>query len=170
MATEDLKSAQITDMDALPRVAANARLSGQHLMVATATITSVLSAAQVGSKYRMVRLPQNAVVHRVFLTSDDMGTTGDTDVGIYLVRGGAVVDANHFATAQDVNAAIRNRIDVTHNGATAGAYVIEKAEQPLWEALGHTANQYPEGYDVVLTITEDTSSVGDMTIEVWYTV
>lgn len=167
MVTEALKSAQITTMDAInPRTKAHARLTGDEMRIKKATVATVLSASGVGSTYRMVRIPQNAMVKAVFISSDDLGDTGDTDVGIYLPFGGVVVDADHFASATDINAAAVYRRDVTHE---SGNYALTDVEKPLWEALGETEGSSPHGYDLTLTLTQITTAAGDISVEVWYT-
>ena len=165
MATEALKSKQITDMDATPRVPVNARLARSPMQVAKATIETVLAISQVGSTYRMVRIPANAMIHAVYLSTDDLGTTGDVEVGVYLPNGGAVVDANFFASAVDANAAVVLRADVTHEATTYG---IQDVEKPLWDALGKTL-AFSADYDFVIGITEDTTAAGTITLEVHYT-
>ncbi len=168
MATEDKTSAQITSMDATnPTKRAHARLSGSPLISVIGTVVTLLAATDVGSTYRMVRLPQNAMVHAVYLSCDTLGDTGDGDVGISKPSaiGGAVVDADHFASATDMNAGPVYRRDLTHE---SGAYGIEDVEKPLWSALGETEFSSPNGYDVVITITEISTALADLTVEVLY--
>lgn len=166
MTAENASSTPVSNMDALPRVPNNSRLDGGAMQVAKATVATVLAASGDGSTYRMVRLPQGAVVHAVYFTCDDLGSTGAVNIGVYLPREGAVVDADHFASAVVVTSAIITRTDVTHE---SGQYPIEEAELPLFEALGKAYDFSPEGYDIVITMSTITTAVGDMTLEVHFT-
>jgi hypothetical protein len=102
------------------------------------------------------------------LYSDDVGTTGTLDIGIYknTADGGAVVDADFFASAVDINAAALNGTDVTHESTVFG---FEDAEKPLWEALGLSSDPCLI-YDVVITSTQAASSGGTLTLKGLYVV
>lgn len=164
MATVSVSSTQITNRDASPRVLNNARLTKGSLLVACGTLETG-SANDIGSKYKLCSLPSNARVVQVLLSCDSMGTTGTADIGIYQTteNGGAVVDADHFASAQALTSALKNS-DVTHE---SGVYGVEDIEKPLWEALGLSADPKRD-YDVVATVTEAILTGATLSLQVKY--
>jgi len=118
------------------------------------------------SVYRMVQVPSNCRVSQVLLYTDDLGTTGTMDIGIYQTtqNGGAEVDADHFASAVDVNAAALNAVDVTHE---SGVFGLEDAEKPLWEALGLSSDPGIM-YDVCVTLRAAITAAGTVTLKARY--
>lgn len=166
MATEALSSTFITNRDATPKVLNNSSLAGGHLLSAVATIE--MGTADLGSTYRMVQVPSNCLIHEIKLYSDDVGTSGLIDIGVYksTLNGGAVVDADFFASAVDIKTAAVNGSDVTHE---SGAFNIDDAEKPLWQALGLSADSGLL-YDIVITSTEAASAGGTLTLKVKYVI
>ena len=166
MATVSVSSTVITNRDASPRVLSNARISKGAMQIACGTLESS-SADDIGSKYKFCSIPSNARVAQVLLSCDSSGTTGAIDIGIYQTteNGGAVVDADHFASAQVVTTALKNS-DVTHE---SGVYGVEDIEKPLWEALGLTADPKRD-YDVVGTATQAILTAGTLSLQVVYVI
>jgi hypothetical protein len=168
MAVEALKSAGITNADATPRVPNNARVFGGVLREAVGTIHFAASSS-IGSIARLCRIPSNARVSQVIVSCDAFDTTGAGDIGIYkaTAQGGAVVDADHFASAV-VFTSILLGSDVTHESTVNG---IEDAEKPLWEALGLSADPQVD-YDVAITLTaaNGAGASPDVTVKVRYAV
>lgn len=158
MAVENLKATAITNADATPVVFSNASLAKGRVQNAVGTLEAA-NAASVGSTYRLARVPSNARVSQVLLSNDAFTTTGAGDVGLYKTNGGAVVDADFFASAVALTAAQSN-VDVTHE---SGVFGIEDAEQMLWQALGLTADPQIE-YDVAITLTTANGAGGPHTV------
>jgi hypothetical protein len=121
----------------------------------------------IGSRYRFMSIPSNARVAQVLLSCDNLGATGAIDIGIYQTteNGGAVVDADHFASAVLVTS-VRQNLDVTFE---SGVYDLAKIEQPLWQVLGLTADPKRD-YDIVATATAATVSAGTITLQVSYAI
>lgn len=167
MAVDTLKSAAITNADATPPVLSNARVNRMQMWESVGTAQATASAS-IGSTYRLGRLPSNARVSQVILCWDAFDTTGAGDVGIYqtAANGGAVVDADHFASAVVMTSANTAGTDVTHESTVNG---LEDAEKPLWEALGLSTDPMRE-YDVVVTLTaaNGAGATPDMTAKVRY--
>lgn len=163
MATEALKSTWITNRDATPAVLSN---NGGQLHRVTGVIEG--AGGDAGSTYRFCEIPSNARSIKVTLATDDLSGAGATlDVGIYqnTANGGAVVDADFFASAVDVATAAVATTDVTYERL---ATRFADAAKPLWEQLGLSADSQ-RTYDVVGT--SGTAAVtGTMCVTVEYTV
>jgi hypothetical protein len=114
---------------------------------------------------RFVSIRSNATVRAVFLYCDAIASTGAMDIGLYRTTddGGAVVDADFFASAQAVTSALA-RSNVAHE---SGVFGIEDLDKPIWEALALTEDP-GIWYDVAGTITADMGGAGTLGIEVLY--
>ena len=128
-------------------------------------ILEVSTAEDAADELRFVRVRSNALIKQVLLSCDAVAVGGAMDVGVYQTddNGGAVVDADHFASAQVVTSALVDS-NVAHESAVYG---IEDKDKPLWEALGLSAD--PQiWYDIVGTVTTDMGGAGTLTLEVTY--
>ena len=99
----------------------------------------------------------------MLLSNASSGAAGAVDVGIYQTNdnGGAVVDADLFASAAALTAA-QNNVDVTYE---SGQYTLAESEKPLWEVLGLSADSHRE-YDVVVTVTTAPSNAAAINLKV----
>lgn len=170
MATVSTSSTQISNRDAIPRVISPGRITRGSLVVSCGTLETT-AADDIGSKYKLCSIPSNAVVKQVLLSCDSLGTAGAVDIGIYQTtdNGGAVVDADFFASAQSLTSALANS-DVTFEANGAGAsYDKSMVEKPLWLAMGLTADPKRD-YDVVATVTTATISAGTLSLQVSYVI
>jgi len=167
MATVSVSSTIITNRDASPRVLNSSRISKGALLSCAATLETT-AADDIGSKYKFAAIPSNARISAVLLSCDSLGTAGAADIGIYQTteNGGAVVDADFFASAQVLTSALAN-LDVTFEANAAGGFDKSKLEMPLWQALGLTADPKRD-YDVVATLTAATVSAGTLSLQVNY--
>ena len=163
MAVVTTKSGVITNRDATPKVLNNAAISGGGIKSFAGTLEAV-SGDSIGSVYIMGSIPSNARVHQVLALCDAI-TTCAADVGIYdtTANGGAVVDADFFASAQSLASALTGT-DVTHE---SGVYGVEDIEKPLWEALGLTSDPC-KMYDIAYTLTAAAGSAGTVSLKVTY--
>lgn len=162
MAAENLKSGSITNRDATPSVFN----TGQGGVVRKVWGTLEGAGGDAGSTYRFCSIPSNARAIRAWLATDDLSGAGATlDLGLYqtTANGGAVVDADFFASAVDVATAAVAFTEVTWERA---ATRISDMEKPLWEQLGLSADSQRD-YDV--TGVSGTAAVtGTMTVVVEY--
>ena len=167
MAVVTVKSQQITDRDASPRVPVNGRISGGSVKRAVAAVT-ITSGNSAGSIYIACSVPSNAVVSSVKVTSPDIGTTTTADVGVYQTtqNSNTVVDANFFATALSLKDGAITKSEVAFQ---SGVYTLANGENPLWEALGLTADSLRD-YDIALTLVGAADAGGVVLVEVEYTV
>jgi hypothetical protein len=166
MAVVAVKSTLITNADATPVVLNNPRVDGgfERIEVATADIASGDS---VASTYRMFRVPSNAVMTDLRIYSPDIGTTTAADIGLYRTAkdGGAVQDADFFASALVLNAGAINGTDVLHEAAV---FTIANSGKELWDALGLTSDP-SVFYDVTMTLTGAADASGTVKLIGRYT-
>lgn len=103
------------------------------------------------SIHRFVRVPSNARVSQVLLSTGDATTAGNIDIGVYQIsaNGGAVVDADLFASALALTGGPFLNSDQTYE---SGEYTDAESVKPLWEVLGLTSDPCRE-YDIAATIT-----------------
>lgn len=165
MAVVTTKSGVITNRDATPKVLNNPGLQGGNVKYACGTLESV-SGDSIGSIYLFCSVPSNAIVKRVGLSCDDVGTTTIADFGIYRTTadGGAVVDADFFGSAVSLKDGAVNNTDITHE---SGVYDIDDVEKPLWQALGLSADPHVM-YDVAATLTAASDAAGTVSLKVEY--
>lgn len=149
MAAENLKSAVITNATASPVVLSDAAIAGGVLKEGAGSITPA-AAAEAASTYRFFRVPSNCRISEILISCAAFTTAGAVDVGLYdtTENGGAVVDADFFASAYALTAA-KDNTDITHE---SGVYTLANREKALWEALGLSSDPMKE-YDVVATVT-----------------
>ena len=141
-----------TNAAATPKVKNNPFLRGV-LLEAVGLITPATddSATSIG---RLVRVPSNSRVSQILVTAADFTTAGVADIGVYRVAedGGAVVDADFFASAFDFAAGTGAGVDLATLINESTTNTPAKQEQPLWQALGLTADPGVD-YDIAYTIT-----------------
>lgn len=173
MAVVNTKSTVITNRDATPAVINDGRLRGGTLKVGFGSV-AVGAADSATSYYPLVEVPTTAMVRRVFLTAVTGMTTLAGNIGVFKNTknsGGSTtgVAANTgsdtiFASATSM-ATVQNQADVTNVGTS---YPTDKREQPLWQAIGLSAD--PGGtFDIgIVVTTANTGAAGRVGLEVHY--
>lgn len=155
-ATEAIKSTIITNADATPATINTAQLANgrERSMRGVVTATTTKDA---GSTYRFFRIKSNDLVKQLLLDNASWGASCTADFGLYKTAadGGAVVDADFFASAVDMNTANR-ALDITRE---SGVITVANMEKPVWELLGLSADPQIE-YDVVATLVAATAATG----------
>ena len=164
MAVVAVKSTLITNADATPAVLNSPRVDGAFERVKVATV-AITSGDNTGSVYRMFRVPSNAVVTDLRIYSPDIGTTTIADIGLYAADGGAVADADFFASALSLKDGALNGVDVLHESAV---FSIANSGKELWDALGLTSDP-SVFYDVALTLTADADATATVKLIGRYT-
>ena len=170
MAVVNVKSATITNRDTSPVVLSNSNLAGGHVFEAVGKCEAAVD-NNSGSTYRFCSIPSNAVVNRVLLYEDVMdsgATTQALDIGLYetTANGGAVVDADFFASAVVGLVTALNGVDVTHEAANA--FDISLGDKMIWQLLNLSSDPC-KMYDVVATSTGDNDTAGTILLKVRYT-
>jgi hypothetical protein len=165
MAVVTVKSGAITNRDASPKVLSNPVLQGGRVKECSGTV-EVTTGNDIASIYVLASVPSNARVSQVLVYSDDMGTATAADIGLYRTTadGGAVVDADFFASALSLNGGALNGSDVTHE---SGVYGVEDREKTLWEGLGLSADPQIM-YDICATLTAAADVGGTLSVAVKY--
>jgi hypothetical protein len=150
MAVVDRKSGYITNRDASPRVANPSHLRGM-LREAIGYIAAAADDSAT-SVYRFFQVPSNARMSELLLTAADFTTAGAINVGLHrtIGDGGAVVDADFFASAVDLSGGPFSLLDLVREAGTSG-WTLANAESMIWQGLGLTSDPGIE-YDVTATI------------------
>ena len=166
-----LKSTAITNREATPRVANNPG-SGSAGTVRSVQgyLASVTAALSITSIIRMVEVDAYAIVDALEFQSAAQ-TAGKFDIGLYRTNtdGGAVVDADFFASVVDCASAVA--ITGVLNESTTNS--IAKQYLPLWNAAGvSTAPPPGTKYDIALTVvtTDVTTGTGAVGIKCRYVI
>lgn len=161
MPVVNTKSSAITNADAVPRVLNPGKTAGGTVREHVGTI-EVATSDSVASVLRFARVRSSDRVSTVRFYCDAM-SSGAMDVGLYRTAadGGAVVDADFFASALAIASAV-NGTEVQHE---SGVYGIEDIEQPLWQGLGLTSDP-GIFYDVAATITTVAGAAGTVSLKV----
>jgi hypothetical protein len=122
----------------------------------------------INSIVRMKQFKSGDRIHSILLSSTDCGSAGDIDIGVYksgAAHDGAVVDLDLFASAQDVNAAIRERLEVFDE---AGLDDHDRGKT-LWELNGDSVDPM-EDWDLSIHVAEaSTDTAWELTLEIFYT-
>jgi hypothetical protein len=163
MSVELLKSAAITNRDATPTVLTNSNTARGQLHTAAGLCTPSATAS-IASIFRHVEVPSNARVQAVLLTCGAV-TSAAGDIGVYRNTrdGGAVVDADFFASAQSL-ASILTNSDVTNESTV---HTPAQQLQPLWQALGLTSDPNTT-FDIATTLTAAATASADVVLKVQF--
>jgi hypothetical protein len=155
-ATEAIKSTVITNADATPMVINTAQLANGRER-SMRGVVSATTTKDAGSTYRFFRVKSNDLVKQLLLDNASWGASCTADFGLYKTAadGGAVVDADFFASAVDMNTANR-ALDITRE---SGVITVANMEKPIWELLGLSADPQID-YDVAATLVAATAATG----------
>jgi hypothetical protein len=150
----NVNSTWITNAVATPRVLTSAAASVGQMFEASSAAT-VAATIAANDTVRLVRVPSNARISQVLLSTGDATTAGAVNIGVWQTNdnGGAVVDADLFASALALTGGPFNNSDQTFE---SGEYTYAESAKPLWEVLGLTSDPNLE-YDIVAQV----STTGD---------
>lgn len=174
MAVVNTKPTTITNRDATPPVINDARLQRGVLKSSVGSV-AVGAADSATSYFPLVEVPTTAMVRRIYMSCPAGMTTLAGDIGVFKntansagVTTGVAANTGSgtiFAAATTLAAAADGK-DVTN--LNSNAYPTDKREQPLWQAIGLTAD--PGGtFDIGIKITTaNTGAAGRVGLEVQY--
>lgn len=166
MAVVDRNSTQISNLiDNTPSTRNDTFAADGDLRSA---LGSVANAADdtVASVHRAVRVPSNANIRSIKLTTGDATAAGAINLGVYYADDnpasdtGAVIDADLFASAFDLSLGPFEKTELAFESAV---YTQALQIAPLWQAAGLTSD--PGGYfDITATIstTYNGAAVGQL--------
>lgn len=166
MAIVNTLSTAITNRDAAPTVLTPAHLVRGVLYEAVGTVEKAGSDSN-GSTYRVARFRSSDRISTLHVLNDAITGGTSYDVGLYRSAqdGGAVVDADIFASAIDLSSAsAAGGTDVTYEATAAN---IDKVEKRLWELLGLSADPQVE-YDLAVTANTAGAGAGTISVRVRY--
>lgn len=164
----NVNSTWIGNAVASPSVLTTASQAAGRVMNAK-SVATVSATQSSGDTIRLVRVPSNARVDAVLLTTGDATTAGNINIGVWQTEGngGAVVDADLFASALALTGGPFTRSDQTWE---SGEYTYAESCLPLWQALGLTSDPNRE-YDIVAEVSTTFNGAGTtMVLEVLYSV
>jgi hypothetical protein len=176
MAVDHVKSATITNLDATPVVPLTAGEGGPAPLKYVDGYSTAVASSSADATYQLCRIPSNAKVKRIVFESEAQGA-GKFDLGLYYATDGVIgkttallaanaIDQDFFATVIDCASAVA-ATDVTNESTT---YTLDKRTQPIWQAVGLSAD--PGGnFDIVATVktTAVTTGTGKLGVGVTYT-
>jgi hypothetical protein len=176
MAVENLKTPSITVYDTKPLVGVSTGQGSPGTLREVNDHVAASAAASIGSTYRMVRIPTNAVVKHVFLKNGLLGAGAAVDIDVAhsdsptdgtvpalqgLIPQIAGADNKLFGAAVAVAAA--QQIEVTFSGT----FTTTHQNLPLWNVLTNlgttTFSADPGGlFDILLKVTSAFVGGGDV--------
>lgn len=167
MAVVNRSSAQITNRDAVPRVM-NSPGQAEAILREKAAYIPAATDDSATSVFRLATVKSNARVSEILLTAADFTTAGAINVGLHRTTqdGGAVVDADLFASAVDLSGGPFSNLDITREAGTSN-WTLADSEKMLWQALGLTVDPCIE-YDVTATISTNFNGGSGLLFKVRY--
>lgn len=165
MGVVNTKSTLVTNADATQQSLAAQIVDGGRLREKVATLETA-NGDSIASTYRFFRVHSSHRVAELIIDSDDIGTTTIADFGLYDIAaaGGAVVDADFFASAVSLKDGALANTNITHESGVVDAANYGKA---IWEQLGLTSDP-KKVYDVVATLTAAADAAGTITLRMKY--
>lgn len=171
MTVKHQSSASLVNDVATPLVPNATGVGAQGYVKEVSDWVNVVTASAADSTLRIVRVPTNAKVKQVILTSQAQGA-GKFDIGVYYPTDGKTgvadlaanaIDQDFFATAVDCASAVQPT-DITNE---SGTYTADKWNQPLWQAVGLSVDPGGE-FDIVATVktTDVTTGTGILGLSV----
>lgn len=163
-AVENHKSTIVTNADATPVDLSSPLINHGRLREQVAK-KEIAAADDDNTVLRLFRVWSGWRISSIEIASDALSTGAAWEVGVHQTaeNGGAVVDADEFASGVDL-AAAKAMTDVTYEAA---ATEIDKIEMPLWERIGLTEDP-KRWYDITMTATAAGTAAGTIAARLRY--
>lgn len=170
------KTLYVTNSDASPRVASTSGAGAGFVDQKQDGYVTPAAADAAGTKYIMCRVPSDCVIKNVTLASEAQGA-GKVDVGVWYPDNivdmvpsnsanlGLVISQQFFASDVD----LASKVQPTDVAFESGTYTFDKWSQPLWQAVGLSAD--PGGkLDILCVVhtTDITTGTGKLYLRVGY--
>lgn len=175
MAVDHVKSTFVTNADASPAVANTAGEGAQAPLKSIEGSAVGVASSSIASTYQFVRVASNCKIKQLWFESGAQ-TAGAMDIGLYYATDGqggkptalvaaSAIDQDFFASAVVVSTAVA----MSEVSNESGTYTFDKRTQPLWQAVGLTAD--PGGFfDITGTLTVAfTTATGRMGLIAYFT-
>lgn len=149
MAVTNRNSSAIANLVASPRVINPPSLAGGEVRAFLGVVASAADDSAT-SVFRFCRIPSNAAIFSLRYSGADATTAGAIDIGLHDTadNGSAAVDADFFTTAFVLTNGPDSNTELVNE---SGTYTFAKQVQPLWQALGLSADPCKD-YDLTATI------------------
>ena len=135
----DTQSPALTNLDRAqaPHLASVSQGHARLRRKAVVHTIPITGTPAIGDRHAMVRMNSSDTVVAIYMGCDGAGTAILVNIGLYQARGGAVIDADCFASAVDISTAavVHGAVNYKYESATAPGAAT--AILPLWDA--HTA-------------------------------
>ena len=160
MATEELYSTAITNIRA--HTNNDTRIAGATVKECVATFE--VGAKDVGSIYRVCRLPAHARIKKIKYYCDAM-TGGPIDIGLYPINSSTALDDDCYAN----NAVVTAALTTGEQNRRFHTLDIDKIENKLWQDAG-VATEPIRGtlYDLCVTTSTAVTVGGTLSMSVEY--
>ena len=167
MALEYLVDARVANSDATP-VVFNPTYACNGVLKSVVGTQEVSDNADIGSTYRLARVRSDWRIDSIRVFCDTI-TAAAADIGLYKTArdGGAVVDADLFASAQSIATPSLVGIETRHEAGVAVFADIAKLDKRIWELLNLSADPLL-WYDLTLTLTIAATDPGTIAVKVNY--
>lgn len=144
----DRNSTQITNARATPVVKSGPEITGR--LISQMAYVTPAAADTAASVFTMMTVPSNAQIRSVKLSCADASSAGAIDVGIYQTpdNGSLSVDSDFLVDGFLLTNGPYNRAELLNDQAS---YTMIKRTQPLWQALGLSADPHRD-YDISITV------------------
>jgi hypothetical protein len=160
------KSDLVTNADDLDTMNDQGAFASEKLIIAHELTAGAVADNDV---ILMCEVPVNAKISSIRMFSDDLGTTGDLNLGFYPGPGSGVaiasdadaVDEDAIGTAIDVNAAALANVEVRFETKN-----ISTANQKAWELAGLSSEPDYGSFYLAFTASEATTAAGDIVLHV----
>lgn len=164
MAVVNTKSTAVTNADSSTFTLSSKKIASGKLRE-SAGVVAVANGDSIGSVLRFARVHSSWRVTDVLLGCTAV-TSAAGDIGLYDIAaaGGAVVDADFFASAVSIATAITTYTQQVMESAADPA-LVANVEKSLWELLGLSADP-GKFYDVAMTLTAAATAAGYVALKV----
>lgn len=158
MAVVDRNSNVIANIVATPATVNKPSDGAPSQLFEAAGLVTCAADDSATSVHRFCRVPSNARISQVLFSTADASSAGAIHIGVYqtAANGGAVVDADLFASALDLSGGPFLNSDQTYE---SGEYTYAESVKPLWEVLGLTSDPCRD-YDIAATISTNYNGAG----------
>lgn len=168
MSIEHVQSTPVSNAYAVPAVANTTGEGAPGYLREVTGYLTIPASASADSTLRFVRVPSNAKVKSVRLTTEAGGGSAAIDIGVYYPVDsvhtdvvGSAIDQDFFASAVVISSAVPMTEVVNEAGGANASYLISEFDTPLWQALGLTVDPGGE-LDIVGTLTVAISSAAKL--------